>query len=150
MRALGALPFAERIAADRGDAVTFDDAPRGLSVGGKLKPAHSLPLLFGRGPRLTFPRARRRARQAKIFAQGLAGVVFMEQAAALQLWNDVVDEIRVGSWHIGCRNDKAVAAATGEHFFKLVGDLLSSADDGVRRLATATEGDKIPRAGIGL
>src|SRR5258708_20059054 len=85
MRARLAMPFAERIAADRGHAVAFDDPPRGLSGSSKLEPTHAYSFfsLFGRNSRLIFPCAGGRARQAEIFAQGLAGVVPWKQTAAL-------------------------------------------------------------------
>src|ERR1700687_1606824 len=59
-------------------------------------------------------------------------------------------EIRVGAGHIGCRNDKTVAAAAHEHLFQPVGDLLGAADDRVCGLATTAESEKIPCARIGL
>ena len=86
----------------------------------------------------------------EIFAQGLAGVILVKQPAALQFRHDVADEIRIRAWHIGRRDDKAVAAAADEHLFQFVGDLLRPADDRVRGLAAAGEGDKIARAGVGL
>src|SRR5258707_11246777 len=62
----------------------------------------------------------------------------------------MTDEIGIGPGHIGCGDDKPVAAAVDDHLFQPVGDLFRSADDGVLGLAAAREGDEIPRAWIGF
>src|ERR1700733_3072511 len=131
-----ALPLAERVAADGNDLVALDDAPGGLlrrlSGSGEFKPTHVRSfLLFCRLARLEFPGTSGGTLQAEIFAQGLAGVILVEQAAALQFRHDVIDEVGVSARHIGCRDDKAVAAAIDEHLLEYVRDLLRAADDGV-------------------
>src|SRR4051794_16843616 len=83
---------------------------------------------FGRGLRLGFPCARCGTLEAEIFAQGLAGVILVEQPAALQFRHDVFDEVGIGARYIGGGDDKAVAAAALEHLFQPVGDLLRAAD----------------------
>ena len=75
--------------------------------------------------------------EPEILAQRLAGIVLVEQAAALQFRHDVLDEIGIGAGHDGGRDDKAVAAALDEHLLQLVRDLLRAADDGVLDLAAA-------------
>src|ERR1700739_5145367 len=54
---------------------------------------YPLSFLFRRGPRLGFPCAGGRARQAGILAQGLAGVILVKKTAALQFRNDVTNKI---------------------------------------------------------
>src|SRR5205085_10062680 len=80
--------------------------------------------LFCCGLRPALPGAGDRALQPQILAQRLAGIILVEQFAALQLRHDVLDEIRIGARHDRCCDDKAVAAAFDEHFFEPVGDLL--------------------------
>src|SRR5581483_4230333 len=66
--------------------------------------------LFRCDPRPDFPGAGGGAGQAEIFAQGLAGIVLLEQTAPLQFRNHVADEIGVGAGHMGGRDHEAVAA----------------------------------------
>src|SRR5258708_13722627 len=102
------------------------------------------PFSFRRDLRRYLPCAGGRARQPEILLQGLAGVFAVKQAAALQLGNDVADEIGIRAWHIGRRDHKTVAAATCEHLLQPVRDLLGPADDRIRSLAPAGEGNEIP------
>ncbi len=61
-------------------------------------------------------------------AQGGAGVLAAEQAAALQLRNHVVDEGRQArSGSAGGMRLESVRGAGGEPLFDIVGDLLRSA-----------------------
>jgi len=60
----------------------------------------------------------------------------------------VADEIGVGAGHVSRCDDKAVAAAAREHLFERVRDLPGSADDRIRGLAAAAEGDKIRALGL--
>jgi hypothetical protein len=80
-----------------------------------------LPLvLIRRRLRTGFPCAGRRPPQAEIFPQRLAGIILVEQPAALQFRHHMRDEIGIRARHVGRRDDKTVAAAAGEHFFQPV------------------------------
>src|SRR5262249_16350736 len=102
------------------------------------------------GARSGLPGTGRRALESEVFAQRLAGIVLVEQSAALQFRHDVLDEIGVGAGHIARGDDKAVAAAADKRLLELVGDLLRYADDRVLHLAAAGEGDEVARRRVGL
>ena len=74
----------------------------------------------------------------------------MKQAAPLQFRHHVFDEIGIGAGHVGCRDDKAVAATADEHFLQFVGEFLWSADHRIPGLAAARKRDEIARARVGL
>ncbi len=81
-------------------------------------------MLFGRDPRRGFPGAGGRPRQAEILAQRLAGIILVEQAAALQFGNDEIDEIFESTGEIRRKDVESVRRTRDEPFFQRIGDAL--------------------------
>jgi hypothetical protein len=76
-----------------------------------------------------------RARQAEVFAQGLALVLGAEQAAPLQLGHDLVHEVVETARQVGEHDVEAVAASVTSHSSIVVGDHLRRADHGKPAIA---------------
>src|SRR5262249_3415182 len=84
-------------------------------------------------------------RQSEIVAQGRAGIVLLEKAAALQFGYEQAHDVVVVTRHVGRREHKAVAGRRAEPFLPLFGAPFGIATEHVVLLdrAAARHGDKI-------
>src|SRR6185312_13041511 len=93
------------------------------------------------------PIARVRAIQAEVLAQRRAGILLVEQPAALQFRNDHAAEFLIGARHMRLLNHEPVARSAGEPFLHAVRHLLRAADETrmIVKRAPASDVDEVAR-----